>query len=124
MISSFQSSPLNHADMPATVAEMMSQPLGGAELRLRLIGKQGWGLYRPPFSYDMRFEETGSLWGRNNYGTEDTGQWVIADNGEMTVSWRSYWDAHTTRVYADGEVLHMFDTGTGNWRTSMIIPVE
>jgi len=87
-------------------------------------GKTGKGLYRAPFSYEMRLNADDSLWGRNNYGTEDFGQWVISDNGEMTVSWQSYWDAHTTRGYADGELLHQFDVATGQWRTSMVILAE
>lgn len=116
-----QNNPLSHADMPTTVAEMNSPPLGAAELLTRLKGKLGSGLYRPPFTYQMHFHSDGVLWGRNNYGTEDTGRWAIAENGEMVVSWQNYWDAHTTRIYEDSGILHLFDTDTGNWRSCLVI---
>lgn len=115
-------SQLDRARLPTNEAEMASKPLGAEAFRKMVSGKVGTGLYRAPFSYEMRLNADGSLWGRNNYGTEDHGQWVIADTGEMTVSWQSYWDAHTTRGYADGGVLHQFDVATGHWRTSMVIP--
>ena len=119
MTFSSQNNSLTHADMPSNVSEMNSAALTRDKLQEQLMNKRINGLYRLPFTYEMQLNEDGTLWGRNNYGTEDVGKWTISDTGEMTVSWQSYWDAHTTRVYLENGVLHLFDIDTGNWRTSM-----
>jgi len=124
MTHSSQTSFLDRAKLPASEAEMSTPPLSGEAFRALVSGKSGMGLYLAPFSYEMRFNADGSMWGRNNYGTEDFGQWGISDSGEMTVAWQNYWDAHTTRGYADGALLHQFDVASGDWRTSMVILAE
>jgi len=113
---------MEHDALPHSVTQMQAQGiahLSGPELRERTCGKCFVGLYRPPFHYVMQMSEGGTLWGRNNYGTEDSGHWSIdPDTGGLTVAWHGPWDAHTTHGYAVGQAIHFFDVETGDWRTS------
>ncbi len=114
--------------MPRTELEMTARgllPLTAVEIEQRLIGKTFVGLYSAPFVYVMRFDRDGGLWGRNNTGTEDKGQWVIdPGNGNLSVRWQNYWDTNTTRIYASGAACHLFDTATGLWRTSLLAELD
>lgn len=110
--------------MPETVHEMqdkgLTQLIAGA-FKERISGKCFAGLYHAPFKYVMRFDLDGDLWGQNNYGTQDTGQWLIdTTQSTLTVSWKNGWDSHTTNGYADGDAIHLFDATTGLWRTTLL----
>lgn len=111
-----------HDSMPASVRDMQKlghQPLSAQALKERVWGKSFVGVFRAPFTYTMKIAHDGALWGRNNYGTKDTGNGAIDEAGAFTVSWHNYWEAHTTFGYLVDEAIHLFDVQTGEWRTTL-----
>lgn len=115
---------MNREDIPHSAEAALAQGyerLTAQALKLRFVGQCFLGLYRPPFSFVMCADPTGKLWGENNYGTADQGQWAIDDaSGVMTVSWQNYWDSHSTWAYSKGREIHQYDVDTGNWRSSFL----
>ncbi len=113
-----------HDQMPKNEAEFIQKGhkrLSGPELEALVKGKNFSGFYRPPFQYVVRIGADGTLWGENNFGTQDNGNWSIdPKTGGFTVSWQKYWDDNTAFGYAIDDVIHLFDTQTGDWRTSML----
>ena len=112
---------MQHDDLPTSEAEMLRRgltPLPGPDLLARVSGKCFTGLFRHPFLFLVRMNGDGTLWGQNNFATQDQGVWSIdPDTGAFTVSWRNYWEPHTTRGYDDNGALHLFDL-SGVWRTT------
>jgi len=118
---------MKHDEMPKNEAEFIEKGhkrLSGPELEVLVKGKSFSGLYRPPFHYVIRIEADGTLWGENNFGTQDSGSWSIDPaTGGLTVSWQNYWAANTAFGYVVAGVIHLFDKQTTDWRTSMLLEV-
>ena len=115
---------MNRKDIPQSADVARDQGferLTGAALTSRFVGYCFLGLYRAPFSFVTCFDPAGTLWGENNYGTVDQGQWVIDQKSDvMAVSWQTHWDAHSTWAYSKGKEIHQYDVDTGNWRSTMV----
>ena len=108
----------------ATAQELLTQgatPLSAHALQENLTGRCFLGRWRPPFHYVICFDVDGTMWGENNYGTQDRGQWVIdAQSGALSVVWQSYWESLNTLGYTLNGVLHLHDVKTGAWGTSLL----
>ena len=115
---------MQHDDMPKNEAEFIEKGhkrLSGPELENLIMGMSYSGLYRPPFHYVIIIGADGTLLGKNNFGTRDSGHWSVdpATSG-IAVSRQNYWDDNTAYGYAVDGAIHLFDTQTGDWRTSML----
>ncbi len=69
----------------------------------------------------MKIADDGALWGRNNYGTEDSGHGAIDDTtGAFSVSWKNYWEANISIGYLVDNAIHLVDVHTGEWKTTLL----
>ncbi|AXX97937.1 hypothetical protein [Profundibacter amoris] len=108
----------------ATAQEMLklgAEQRSANALQEYLAGRCFFGRWRPPFHYVICFDADGTMWGENNYGTQDRGHWGIdAQSGALSVVWQSYWENLDTLGYALNGVLHLHDVKTGAWGTSLL----
>lgn len=124
----FRTEKMYHQTMPTSVEEMQKQglePLSAKTLKARVWGKCFFGVFRFPFLYTMKIAQDGALWGRNNYGTEDSGLGAIDETtGAFTVSWQNHWEANTSFGYLVDNAIHLFDVQTGEWKTTLLREID
>jgi len=113
---------MEHENSPRTAQDCRDNghvPMAGADLRTWFETVSAVeGLYLYPFRFTGRISADGSLTGRNNFGTEDTGRWQVGGD-LLQLVWDRRWDHTVTQAYRIGEILHFFDAYTGNWRMSL-----
>lgn len=90
------------------------------EITKQIIGYQFLGSYLHGFKYIISINSDGSLEGKNHVGHYDIGLWVLDEiNHTLSVEWQYGWDKATTKLYVKDDVINMYDSESGQWRTSL-----
>ncbi len=94
--------------------------LTARDIHQKIVGNQFAGTYRQGFKYIIAINEDGRLEGKNNYLHYDVGRWSVdVENNTLIVEWDNGWENTAFRLYFKDAVIRMYDSETGQWRSSI-----
>lgn len=76
--------------------------------------------------YKTFMNANGEMEAKNDWGSDESGQWHIDDNGYFSVAWEGYWEDWTAVAFKVNDEIKFYNMEDGRWMTTFhtIIPGE
>jgi len=110
-------------EMQTSKHDLVSQgytPLTKEEL-LKLIANntvRGDYEYSGHRIYKTFMNANGDMQAKNDWGSEETGRWSVANDGSMSVEWEGYWEDWSALAFKVDDEIKFYDSISGKWRTT------
>lgn len=100
--------------------QMGYSQLTAVEMRKALSGQGFVGNYLCGFKFIVAIHTDGTLEGRNNVGSYDSGQWIIdSEENTFKLFWSGGWYDTTTHLYKIDNEIRTHDVTTGAWGSTL-----